>query len=118
LSSKPKAQIVQLTDLPGVECPCGTARRAFADRDEVPGTVHYTEISQDAREHYHLRQTEVYVILECDEGATILLDGEAHPVKPMTSILIPPRVRHRAVGRMKVLIICSPNFDPQDEYFD
>jgi hypothetical protein len=30
-------------------------------------------------------------------------------------ILIPPEVRHRAVGHMTVLIIVFPKFDPDDE---
>ncbi|WP_146524880.1 cupin domain-containing protein [Novipirellula artificiosorum] len=112
------AQWVQLTDLPPVVCPCGLARRAFADRDEFPGTVHLTEISSDAREHYHTTHTEIYVVLECEEHAAIELDGTLHPVRPLSSVLIPPKVRHRAVGQMKVLIVCSPNFDPADEFFD
>ena len=112
------AEVVDLTALPPVACPCGTARRAFGDRAEVPGTVHLTEISQDARVHYHTDHTEVYVVVECEEGAAIELDGKSHPVHPYTSVLIPPGVRHRAVGKMKVIILCSPNFDPQDEHFD
>jgi mannose-6-phosphate isomerase-like protein (cupin superfamily) len=110
--------VVDLNSIPAVACPCGTARRAFADRDEFPGTVHLTSISQTAARHYHRNQTEVYVVLECSEGATIELDGEVHPVTPLTSVLIPPGVRHRAVGEMTVLIVCTPNFDPADEYFD
>ena len=109
---------MQLQELEGIPCSCGTARRAFADRDELPGTIHYTEIHQQAAEHYHLEHTEVYVVLECDDNAAILLDGKEHVVQPLTSILIPPRVRHRAIGRMKVLIFCTPKFDPNDEYFD
>lgn len=110
--------IVDLASLPGVPCPCGIARRAFADNDQFPGTVHLTEISEEAACHYHRDHTEVYVILEANEGATMELDGESLPVGPLTSILIPPGVRHRAVGKMRVLIICTPNFDPADEYFD
>ena len=110
--------VVDLNSIPAVACPCGVARRAFGDRDEFPGTVHLTSISQDAQRHYHRNQTEVYVVLECSEGATIELDGEFHPVAPLTSVLIPPGVRHRAVGEMTVLIVCTPNFDPADEYFD
>jgi len=114
----PLAQVVDLTQLPPQACPCGTARRAFADRDEIPGTIHLTEISREAVEHYHREHTEVYVILECEEDACIMLDGRRFDVRPLTSILIPPGVRHRAVGRMKVLIYCAPNFDPADEFFD
>lgn len=109
---------MDLTQIPAVACPCGTARRAFADRDEIPGTIHLTEISKDAREHYHQEHTEVYVILQCEHDAAIELDGQRFPVKPLTSILIPPGVRHRAIGQMSVLIVCTPNFDPTDEHFD
>lgn len=118
MNDDPAASIVALDQIPPVACPCGWARRAFADRDDFPGTVHLTTITRDARTHYHRRQTEVYVVLECDDDATIELDGVARPVRPMTSILIPPMTRHRAVGVMKVLIVCTPKFDPSDEYFD
>lgn len=112
------AELVDLNRLPPVPCPCGVARRAFADRPEFPGTVHLTRITRDAARHYHREHTEVYVILECDEDATIELDGEPHAVRPQMSILIPPGVRHRACGEMTVLILCTPNFDPADEHFD
>ena len=113
-----RAEIVDLTQLPPTPCPCGFARRAFADRSEIPGTVHLTEITRDAREHYHKQHTEVYVVLQCDEDASMSLDGERVAVHPHTSILIPPGVRHCAHGEMKVLIYCTPNFDPDDEFFD
>lgn len=102
----------------GVPCPCGTARRAFADIDDFPGTVHLTQISTEARRHYHRRLTETYVILECGEHAAIELDGEVIAVRPFQSFVIPPGVRHRAIGEMKVLILCLPKFDPEDEWFD
>lgn len=113
-----KPAVVDLKSIPAVACPCGFARRALADRDDFPGTIHLTSIRRDATRHYHRNQTEVYVVLECSEGASIELDGEYHPVESMTSILIPPGVRHRAIGEMTVLIVCTPNFDPNDEYFD
>lgn len=112
------AELVDLPSLPAVECPCGLARRALADRPEFPGTVHLTEISRDALCHYHREHTEVYVVLTCEPGAAIELDGKRHAVHPQMSILIPPGVRHRACGQMTVLIICTPNFDPDDEHFD
>ncbi len=111
-------QLVDFADLPGVPCPCGTARRAFADLPDFPATVHATEISQDAARHYHKRLTETYYFLECSPGAQMELDGELVPVRPGVCILIPPGVRHRAVGRMKVLIFAIPKFDPADEWLD
>lgn len=113
-----KATIADYTLIAGVECPCGIARRAFADVEGSPVTVHVTEITRDAQRHYHKRITEVYYFLECQPGAQMELDGELTDVKPSMAIMIPPGVRHRAVGEMKVLIVAHPKFDPTDEWFD
>lgn len=102
----------------GVPCPCGTAHRAFADVAEFPGTIHITEISEDAQRHYHKKLTETYFILECAQDAQMELDGELIPIRERQCIVIPPGVRHRASGRMTVLIIVLPDFDPADEWFD
>ena len=110
--------LVDLTELPGVACPCGIARRAFAQREDFPGTVHLTQIDRTAQTHFHTEHTEVYVILECESDAAIELDGRLHAIHPKTTVLIPPGVRHRAVGKMEVLIICLPKFDEADEHFD
>jgi mannose-6-phosphate isomerase-like protein (cupin superfamily) len=111
-------EIVDFADLPGVACPCGTARRAFADVVDFPGTVHVTEISTDARLHSHKTLTETYYFLECDDDARMQLDDQLIPVHSGMCVMIRPGVRHRAVGRMKVLIIVMPKFDPTDEWFD
>jgi mannose-6-phosphate isomerase-like protein (cupin superfamily) len=111
-------QVVDFAQVPGVPCPCGTARRAFADVAEFPGTVHVTEISLDAQRHYHRRLTETYYVLECGPDARMELDDDTIAVRPGNCIMIPPGVRHRAVGTMKVLIIALPKFDPEDEWFD
>lgn len=105
-------------EIASVPCPCGQAKRAFHGVHEFPGTIHVTEISENARRHYHRRLTETYVFLECDADAQMELDGELIPVQPLMAIVIPPEVRHRAVGRMRVLIIVLPEFDPEDEHFD
>jgi mannose-6-phosphate isomerase-like protein (cupin superfamily) len=111
-------ELVDFAQLPGVPCPCGTARRAFADVDDFPGTIHRTEIAVDARLHYHKRLTETYYILACDADARFQLDGETLPIRPGQCILIRPGTRHRAIGRMTVLIVVYPKFDPEDEWFD
>jgi mannose-6-phosphate isomerase-like protein (cupin superfamily) len=119
IATREKAyRIVDFAEIPGVPCPCGIARRAFTDVEAFPGTIHVTAIAADARPHYHRRLTETYFILECAEGATMQLDGDEVPVRPGVCILIPPGVRHRAVGPMKVLIVVLPKFDPADEWFD
>ena len=112
---KKQYRIIDFDQLPGVPCPCGTARRALADVTEFPATIHRTEITCDAKLHYHRRLTETYFILRCDADARMQLDDELLPVRPGTAIYIPPGVRHRAVGRMTVLIVVIPKFDPADE---
>jgi len=39
-------------------------------------------------------------------------------VKPFTAIFIKPGCRHRAVGKMRIINVSIPAFDPQDEWFD
>ncbi len=113
-----KARVIDFAELPGVACPCGTARRAFADVPDFPGTVHVTEIKADADRHYHKRLTETYYFLECGPDARMELDAESIPVRPGMCVLIPPGVRHRALGKMKVLIVVFPKFDATDEWLD
>jgi len=60
--------------------------------------------------------TEIYLILE--GKGYMELDGEKVPVKPMTTIMIKPGCRHRAVGNFKLVNIPVPAFDESDEYFD
>ncbi|MEZ5353731.1 MAG: cupin domain-containing protein [Bryobacteraceae bacterium] len=117
-SSSARYHVADFAEIEGVPCPCGTARRAFADVAEFPGTLHVTEIKEDAELHYHKRITETYYFLECGEGARMELDAETIPVRPGMSIVIPPGVRHRAIGRMRVIIIAIPKFDPADEWLD
>jgi len=114
---EPGYEIVDFSVLPGVECPCGTARRAFADVPDFPATVHVTEIAADARLHYHRKLTETYYFLECGPDARMQLEDQIIPVHPGMCILIRPGTRHRAIGRMRVLIVVFPKFDPDDEWF-
>jgi mannose-6-phosphate isomerase-like protein (cupin superfamily) len=116
--TKPRAHITSFRDIQPVACPCGWARRAFAAVEESPGTVHLTEITEEAQTHYHKRITETYVVLECEPEARMELDGKLEPVHEGSCVLIPPGVRHRFVGKAKVIIVAVPKFDPADEWFD
>lgn len=115
-SHSPNYAVAQLDRLEPTRCPCGWSRRAFADVAGAPASVHVVEILEDAKVHYHKQMTEIYVILE-GEGH-LELDGELVPVKPLTSIMIRPGCRHRAVGKLRLLNIPIPAFDPHDEWFD
>jgi mannose-6-phosphate isomerase-like protein (cupin superfamily) len=112
----PNYMIAQLDQLDAVRCPCGFARRAFGGGDNRLASVHVVDIMQDSELHYHKMLTEIYVVLE-GEGH-VELDDELVPVKPLTAIFIKPGCRHRAVGKLRVLNIPIPAFDPQDEWFD
>lgn len=114
----PRYEVVDFAEIPAVACPCGSARRAFADIEDFPGTIHVTEIALDAKRHYHRTLTETYYFLECEPDAAMELDGERIPVHAGMCILIRPGVRHRAIGRMRVLIVVYPKFDAADEWFD
>jgi mannose-6-phosphate isomerase-like protein (cupin superfamily) len=70
------------------------------------------------RFHDHRQHTEIYYVLECAVAAAMKLDGERMAVGPGGAELIPPGVRHRAVGRMTILNVEVPPFDPADEWFD
>jgi mannose-6-phosphate isomerase-like protein (cupin superfamily) len=112
----PNYFISRLDELDPVRCPCGLARRAFAQDPTNAASVHLVEIQADARIHYHKRTTEIYVVLD-GEGA-LELDGHRVPVTPLTAIYIKPGCRHRALGKLRILNIPVPAFDPTDEWTD
>ena len=108
--------IAQLDEIDPLRCPCGFTRRAFATADNSVASVHQVDIQLDAQTHYHKKMTEIYVVL-AGEGA-IELDGKCLPVRPMTAVLIKPGCRHRALGKLKIINVAIPSFDPSDEWFD
>lgn len=114
-------QITRIPDLAPTDCPCGQTRRAFTGDPDQIASLHVVDISADARTHYHKRLTEIYYILE--GMGQMELDGERYPVQAGDAILIKPGCRHRAIppasgGRLKVLNVPIPAFDPDDEWFD
>ena len=114
----PAYTIVEFETLPVLPCPCGTTQRAFAEVSGYPGTIHLTRISEDAELHYHRTLTETYYFLECGPDASMQLDDETVPVRAGMCVMIPPGVRHRAIGKMTILNIVFPKFDPADEWMD
>lgn len=116
MNAPPNYHVADFSGIEPVRCPCGWAKRAFADVPEAPASVHVVQIEEDARTHYHKRMTEIYVVLE-GEGH-LELDGVLVPVRPMSTVMIRPGCRHRAVGHMKIINIPIPAFDAGDEWFD
>ena len=108
--------IAQLDEIPATRCPCGFARRAFAESSENAASMHVVDIEQDSRTHYHKQMTEIYLVLE-GEGQ-MELDGKLFPLRPMTAVYIRPGCRHRAIGKLRIINIPIPAFDEADEWFD
>lgn len=119
MTNKPgRAYITNISETEAVICPCGTAKRALYDCEIFPGTIHETEFDGRSKTHYHKTLTETYYVLSAETGAGLEVDGVVAKMKQGMCIVIPPGVRHRGIGRFKVLNIVLPKFDPADEWFD
>ena len=108
--------IARFDEIDAIRCPCGFSRRAFVAPDNTTATMHIVDIQQDSKVHYHKRLTEVYLVLE--GAGQMELDGRKVPVTPLTAIFIKPGCWHRAVGKMRIVNVSIPAFDPEDEWFD
>ena len=83
---------------------------------DAPASIHLLKVKDEPTCHYHQKTAEIYLIL-AGEGF-LELDGEMIPVKPMSSVLIKPGCRHRAVGQMTLVNIPVPKHDPNDFFHD
>ncbi|MEO2022256.1 MAG: cupin domain-containing protein [Pirellulaceae bacterium] len=94
---------------------CGWRDRLISHEDsEVAAWAHAVDID-GAQQHYHLRSTELYYVLE--GKGTVVLDGVEHEVSPGSLVHIPPGVVHSAQGRMRVLVIGVPDIAEDDMFF-
>ncbi|MEA4823993.1 MAG: cupin domain-containing protein [Clostridiaceae bacterium] len=116
MSEQKSYEIVDFSQITPVPCPCGMSKRAFIEGSGGRASFHVVEIKKDSEVHYHKKQIEIYYILE-GEGY-MELDEEKIPVHPGSSILIRENCRHRAVGKLKLINVPVPAFDPEDEWFD
>ena len=114
VDSNPRFAVAQLDEIPPTPCPCGQARRAFKEHWNTLATVHLTDIHADSRANYHQKMTEIYIVLE-GEGY-LEADGKIIPLKPMTSVMIRPGCVHRAIGKLRIINVPMPPFDPADEF--
>ena len=84
---------------------CGQIRPLVEEQDGAAAEVHHVAI-EDAKMHYHARTAEIYYIIE-GEG-TMILDDERIDVHPGVVVYVPRGVRHKAVGKLTVLLVCIP----------
>jgi len=110
-----KIIVRHVSDIEPVDCPCGKSTRILTQKDNPAISFHSTE-TKDAKSHFHRETTEIYYILE--GTGQMLLDSDLIELKPGLCIHIPPGIRHRVIGKIKTLVIATPAFNPDDEFFD
>ena len=92
---------------------CGSRRRLVTGADEVPASVHVTEMS-GAEPHFHRKTTEYYYVLEGSGRLTV--DDEEVALAAGDVVVIWPGAIHSARGELTALVIAVPPFDPQDQF--
>jgi mannose-6-phosphate isomerase-like protein (cupin superfamily) len=90
---------------------CGQIRPLLEEKDGVAAEVHHLEIT-DAKLHYHERTDEIYYVL-AGAGRMRLDDAEIE-LRPDVAVYVPRGVKHKAWGRLKVLVVCIPRGVLQD----
>jgi mannose-6-phosphate isomerase-like protein (cupin superfamily) len=111
---KKQAVVKQKEDVKAVPCPCGQATRIMTKADGAPMSFHVVSIKKDSELHYHKKLTEIYHVLK--GKGSIYLDGKIVKLGVGSTVLIPPGVKHRAIGKMEIINTVYPPFDPSDEY--
>src|SRR5881409_3492981 len=90
---------------------CGQIRPLIEEQDGAAAEVHHLEIT-DAKPHYHERTDEIYYVLD-GQGRMRLDDREIELHKDVV-VYVPRGVKHRAWGRLEVLVVCIPRGVLQD----
>jgi len=84
---------------------CGNIRCLVEEKDGAAAEIHLVEI-HDAKLHYHKRTDEFYYVV--DGEGTMVLDDETVPLRRGVVVYVPRGVKHKAIGRMTVLVVCVP----------
>jgi mannose-6-phosphate isomerase-like protein (cupin superfamily) len=104
----------KLKDVRPVKCPCGSSRRILTGADNALVSIHRVKISRAAKKHFHKRLTEFYIVI-AGSGAIELNDSRIKLARG-DIVMIPPLTRHAARGKMEIINVVCPPFDPKDEY--
>ena len=84
---------------------CGQIRLLIEESDGAAGEVCEVHIT-DAKLHYHERTDEFYYVI--DGQGRMQLDGEEIELHQGVVVYVPRGVKHKAWGKLKVLIVCVP----------
>ena|ERR1051325_6971861 len=84
---------------------CGQIRFLIEAKDGAAGEVCEVEIT-DAKLHYHDHTDEFYYVIA--GSGQMLLEEEQIELHQGVVVYVPRGVKHKAWGRLKVLIVCVP----------
>ena len=84
---------------------CGQIRPLLDEQDGAVAEVHHLEIT-DAKLHYHERTDEIYYVL--DGQGRMQLDEAQIELSKGVVVYVPRGVKHRAWGKLEVLVVCIP----------
>ena len=84
---------------------CGAIRCLIEESDGAAAEVHHVEI-ENAKLHYHERTDEFYYVI--DGQGMMILDEDEIELHTGVVVYVPRGVRHKAIGKLKVLTICIP----------
>jgi mannose-6-phosphate isomerase-like protein (cupin superfamily) len=82
--------------------------------DMSPNIVYEETEKGHMQEWYSDSATQIWYIIK-GQG-TFVLDGKRHKVSAGDLVVVPPKVKKYYLGKMKMLLITSPKFDPNDEH--
>jgi mannose-6-phosphate isomerase-like protein (cupin superfamily) len=96
---------------------CGVMRELTNSKDSKHlNTIHVT-ITDETREHYHKKLTEIYYVLK--GSIDMELDGKVEHLEKNSMIMIFPNTKHKARKTSKenaeVFVICCPPWEHDDE---
>ena len=94
-----------VADVPAWAETCGQIRPVIEEQDAAAAEVHHLEIT-DAKLHFHERTDEIYYVL--DGEGRMRLDDEEIELHRGVVVYVPRGVKHRAWGRLEVLVVCIP----------
>ena len=84
---------------------CGQIRPLIEASDEAAAEVHQVEIDH-AKLHYHKQTDEVYYVI--NGRGTMTLDDDTVELHPGVVVYVPRGVKHKADGKLTVLLVCIP----------
>jgi len=90
---------------------CGQIRPLIEEKDAAAAEVHHLQIT-DAKLHYHERTDEIYYVID-GQGRMRLGDEEFELHKDIV-VYVPRGVKHKAWGKLTVLVVCIPRGVLQD----